>query len=65
MLNKYNIDSATWIAQKLNDGVQYSAGIHPKVMRDDHRYGYPVCLDDAGWCDHYGHRRGDVDVERL
>ena len=25
----------------------------------------PICLGDAGWCDHYGRRRGDVDVERL
>ena len=25
----------------------------------------PICLGDAGWCDHYGHRHHDVDVERL
>ena len=25
----------------------------------------PVCLGDPGWCDHYGHRHHDVDVERL
>jgi hypothetical protein len=25
----------------------------------------PICLDDAGLCDHYGHRHHDVDVERL
>ncbi|MDO8606457.1 MAG: hypothetical protein Q7R40_07980 [Phaeospirillum sp.] len=25
----------------------------------------PICLGDAGWLDHYGHRHGDVDVERL
>lgn len=25
----------------------------------------PICLSDAGWCDHYGHRHLDVDVERL
>ncbi|WP_146747677.1 hypothetical protein [Paramagnetospirillum kuznetsovii] len=25
----------------------------------------PICLDDTGWCDHYGHRHLDVDVERL
>lgn len=26
---------------------------------------HPICLDDAGWLDHYGHRHLDVDVERL
>ena len=25
----------------------------------------PICLGDVGWCDHYGHRHHDVDVERL
>ncbi|TAN63409.1 MAG: hypothetical protein EPN20_09740 [Magnetospirillum sp.] len=25
----------------------------------------PICLGDAGWLDHYGHRHHDVDVERL
>ncbi|MBI3443983.1 MAG: hypothetical protein HY055_01100 [Magnetospirillum sp.] len=25
----------------------------------------PICLNDAGWLDHYGHRHHDVDVERL
>lgn len=25
----------------------------------------PICLGDAGWLDHYGHRHLDVDVERL
>jgi len=25
----------------------------------------PVCLDDAGLGEHYGHRHGDVDIERL
>jgi hypothetical protein len=26
---------------------------------------HPICLDDVGWLDHYGHRHHDVDVERL
>ncbi|OAN55983.1 hypothetical protein A6A04_10510 [Paramagnetospirillum marisnigri] len=29
------------------------------------RVAQPICLGDVGWCDHYGHRHGDVDVERL
>ena len=32
---------------------------------EDTQMAEPVCLGDAGWLDHYGHRHHDVDVERL
>ncbi|WP_096701526.1 hypothetical protein [Magnetospirillum sp. 15-1] len=44
---------------------------HPKTQDVRHdaaeapRPAHPICLDDAGLCDHYGHRHHDVDVERL
>lgn len=37
----------------------------PETRHDAATPAQPVCLDDAGWLDHYGHRHLDVDVERL
>ncbi len=46
------------IAHPKTQDVRQGAAEAPRPAR-------PICLDDAGLCDHYGHRHHDVDVERL
>jgi len=46
------------IAHPKTQDVRHEAAETPRPAR-------PICLDDAGLCDHYGHRHHDVDVERL
>ena len=36
---------------------------HPEVRHPENAG--PICLNDASWTEHYGHRHYDVDVERL
>ena len=57
---------------KLSDVSKTEGATAAQQFADSHEYvtrhpekAAPICLNDAGWTDHYGHRRGDVDVEHL
>lgn len=41
----------------------FAAPGHPEVRHPE--ASEPICLNDAGWTEHYGHRHCDVDVERI
>ncbi|HIJ63789.1 MAG TPA: hypothetical protein HPQ04_13940 [Rhodospirillaceae bacterium] len=43
--------------------VIFAAKDHPEVRQPGKTE--PICLNDAGWTEHYGHRHYDVDVERI